>query len=193
MNEHTTNYLEYFINLKYPQYAVLLKGKWGCGKTYYINHLKEKWIEPNEEEDKITLQPIYVSLNGISDVSTINEKIRAEISPFMYSKGMQVAKKVLQGLLKTTAKIDLNFDDKSEGNISFNIDSMSLFDSSNNKISGKRILIFDDIERCKISTDEIFGYINHFVEHSRCNVILISDEEKLENKYEKINTSVLYK
>lgn len=24
-----------------PQYAVLLKGKWGCGKTHFINH----WID----------------------------------------------------------------------------------------------------------------------------------------------------
>jgi len=187
MNEHIVDYLNYYIELENPQYAVLLIGNWGCGKTYFIKDLIKQWIEPDESEEKVNLKPIYVSLNGIADTNAINERIRAVISPFLYSKGMKVAKTVFKGLLKTTAKIDLNFDDddKSDGNISFNVDSLGIFDSTNKDVKGKRILIFDDIERCKIKTDEIFGYINNFVEHSGCKVILLTDEKKIKAKYEK--------
>lgn len=187
MNDHIIEYLNYYINIDNPQYAVLLIGNWGCGKTYFIKEIVKTWKEPEELNDKVSIRPIYVSLNGIADTHSINERIRAEISPFLYSKGMKVAKNVFKGLLKTTAKIDFNFneDDKADGNISFNIDSLGIFDSSNKDVNGRRIIIFDDIERCKIKTDEIFGYINNFVEHSQCKVILLTDEEKIKKKYEK--------
>jgi hypothetical protein len=192
MNDHIINYLDYYVELENPQYAVLLIGNWGCGKTYFIKDIIRKWEEPENDENKVVLQPIYVSLNGISETSTINDRIRAVISPFLYSKGMKVAKNIFKGLLKTTAKIDLNIDDddKADGNISFNIDSLGIFNSSNNDIKGKRILIFDDIERCKIKTDEIFGYINNFVEHSGCKVILLTDEQKIKAKYENAKSEI---
>ena len=197
MNQHIIDYLNYYIDLDNPQYAVLLRGNWGCGKTYFIKNLIKTWEKPDssQSQDSILLKPIYVSLNGISDTSTINDKIRAAISPLLYSKGMKVAKIVLQGLLKTTTKIDLNFDkdDKADGNFSFNIDTLSIFDSQNEAIKGKRILIFDDLERCKIKSDEIFGYINNFVELSECKVILLTDEEKIKAKYINGNSEIDYK
>lgn len=56
-----------------PQYAVLLKGKWGCGKTHFINH----WIDaykgnPTTEQ---VLESIYVSLYGLSDTKQITTAI----------------------------------------------------------------------------------------------------------------------
>ena len=72
MNEHIVDYLNYYIELENPQYAVLLIGNWGCGKTYFIKDLIKQWIEPDESEEKLTLKPIYVSLNGIADTNAIN-------------------------------------------------------------------------------------------------------------------------
>lgn len=192
MNEHIVEYLNYYIELDNPQYAVLLIGNWGCGKTYFIKDLISEWDGLEESENKIVLNPIYISLNGIADTHSINEKIRAVISPFLYSKGMKVAKSVFKGLLKTTTKIDLNLDDddKSDGSVSFDIDALGIFDSSKEDIKGKRIIIFDDIERCKIKTDEIFGYINNFVEHSGCKVILLTDEKKIRKRYEKNRSEI---
>ena len=40
MNCRRCTYLGAYDN---PQYAVLIQGKWGCGKTFYINQLIEKW------------------------------------------------------------------------------------------------------------------------------------------------------
>ncbi len=50
-----------------------------------------------------------------------------------------------------------------------------------NKDISKKILIFDDLERCKIDINNILGYINSFVEHKESKVIIIANEEELEN------------
>ena len=46
INNHIENYLNYYCSLQSPDYAVLLKGSWGAGKTwfikYYCDRLKEK-------------------------------------------------------------------------------------------------------------------------------------------------------
>ena len=188
MNKHIVEYLDYFNEIQNPQYAVLLIGKWGCGKTYFIKNLIDNWSnsDKNKQEPINTFNPIYVSLNGVSSIKTINDKIRSEINPFLYSKGAKLTKKVIKGLLKSTIKIDIDADDddNSDGNVSLNIDSLNLLESNSSEIKGKKILIFDDVERCKIEIDEVFGYINNFVEHSACKVILIADEEKIQKRYE---------
>lgn len=185
-NEHITDYLEYFKKLSNPQYAVLLKGAWGCGKTYFIQNLVESWEQENKEEDAIVIQPLYLSLNGINDISTINENLKALLHPFLYSKGVKFMKNLFFGVVKAAAKVNLDFDDddKADGNIAINFNPIDLITSKSDKIKGEKIIVFDDLERCKVATDELFGYINSFVEHHNCKVILIADEKKIELKYE---------
>lgn len=35
-NTLLTAYLNEYIKMAKPQFAVMITGKWGCGKTYYI-------------------------------------------------------------------------------------------------------------------------------------------------------------
>ena len=43
MNEHIENYCIDYIESEFnPQFAILIKGEWGCGKTYFINKLN--WV-----------------------------------------------------------------------------------------------------------------------------------------------------
>lgn len=182
-NEHIINYLKEYINMSDPRYAVLLKGKWGCGKTFFIQNLIDKWSKTNpDSDDEIVLKPIYISLYGISSTKVITEKIKTALNPFLYSKGVQTLKKILIGALKLTTKVNLDFNDdgKDDGSLSFDINSLNLLTEKNEKIKGQKILIFDDIERCKAPIDELFGYINNFVEHSQCKVILLADEGKID-------------
>ncbi len=190
MNKHITEYLNDYVRLTNPQFAVLITGKWGCGKTYYIKNLLKQWeSEFNYEDDKsIVLKPIYVSLNGLSSIKSINERISAEINPFLHSKVARISKEVFKGLLKTGLKINLDFNDdkESDGSVSFNLDAFGIFNSDSDKVKGKKLIILDDVERCQVTMEELFGYINNFVEHSKCNVILIADEEKILEQYEAI-------
>ena len=41
------------------------------------------------------------------------------------------------------------------------------------------ILIFDDLERCNCSINEILGYINSFVEHEKMKVIIVANQDEI--------------
>ena len=43
----------------------------------------------------------------------------------------------------------------------------------------KKILIFDDLERCQIPIKEVMGWINTYVEHNGQRVIILADESKI--------------
>ena len=58
----------------------------------------------------------------------------------------------------------------------------------------KCVVVFDDIERCKIDIYELFGYINELVEHNEVKTILVANEEKItreENKYNEIKEKLV--
>lgn len=44
------------------------------------------------------------------------------------------------------------------------------------------VLIFDDLERCDCSIQDILGYINGFVEQAGMKVIIIANQEELRKK-----------
>lgn len=90
MNENIVNFLNGYMMNPDPQYAVLLKGKWGCGKTHFINH----WIDaykgnPTTEQ---VLESIYVSLYGLSDTKQITTAINRVICPILYGKAAKAGK-----------------------------------------------------------------------------------------------------
>jgi hypothetical protein len=66
MNELIFQYLTDYAENPDPQYAVMLKGKWGCGKTFFIKDwLKkntERKIDKVEDQNIITIKPIYITL-----------------------------------------------------------------------------------------------------------------------------------
>ncbi|HBN06499.1 MAG TPA: hypothetical protein DD434_12035 [Bacteroidales bacterium] len=182
-NSHIIKYLNEYVKMPEPRYAVMLKGDWGCGKTYFIKTQIESWSKKSKtKSDDITLKPIYVSLYGLSNTTEVTDKIRNVLNPFLTSKGIKIAKKIIFGTIATTFKIDLNSDKDNERSLSFDLDSLNLLDIKSDKIKGEKILIFDDLERCKIPLDILFGYINNFIEHKQCKVILISNEQKIEEK-----------
>lgn len=180
-NKHIADYLNDFVLMPDPRYAVLLKGKWGCGKTYFIQSLKKGWENPGKDnDDEIVLNPIYISLYGLSSVKSVTDILKSTLNPLLYSKTAQTVKKIVLGAIKLTTKIDFNNDGKEDATLSYDLNSLDLLIGSNEKIKGNKILIFDDVERCKIPLDELFGYINNFVEHNQCKVILLADEQKLD-------------
>lgn len=55
-----TKYLNDYLNMDNPQYAVLIQGKWGCGKTFYINQQIEKW--ENKNNDSLNMNTVSTFL-----------------------------------------------------------------------------------------------------------------------------------
>lgn len=198
-NIELTKYLTEYLKIEKPQFAVMIKGKWGCGKTYYIERLIEEWSKKKEKasSDTVVLKPIYVSVNGLNSVSSIVRKIKTVLHPILYSKGANVAKKVVLAVMNIAVKsnVDLDKDGTGEdfGSLLDAEGILEIFMSDSSVIKGAKILILDDIERSKIPLDELFGFVNGIVEHSNSKVILICDEDKLIEVAKKGKLSVEYK
>lgn len=187
MNSGLVEYLkEYMINPD-PQYAIMINGKWGCGKTFFI----KKWIKEYEEtvkkEDK-TLTPIYVSLYGLKTVKQVTTAIDKVLYPMLYSKAAKVGKTLFRFASAIVFKqdIDFNGDNKEDMSLGLGLDSLAVLKSDDASIKSDKFLIFDDIERCQIDIKELLGYINYFVEHCNCHVVIIGDESQIEDEEKKV-------
>ena len=59
-----------YIRADYTDYAIMINGEWGSGKTYFWNHKIRSKIESMELNGK-RYKTIYMSLYGISNLEEI--------------------------------------------------------------------------------------------------------------------------
>lgn len=175
MNSDISSYLLKYIEYKDPQYAVMITGGWGCGKTFFI----KDWKIRVEAIKGKRYKPMYISLYGMHSLNELRANINRQLHPFLASTFVKNAKKVANGFAKTLIKCDFG-DEKTPIEVSYELDLLPLFQSDNKEIeaSGK-ILIFDDLERCHIDRIELLGFLNFFVEHCACKVIILCNEERM--------------
>ncbi|MDZ7796202.1 MAG: P-loop NTPase fold protein [Candidatus Marinimicrobia bacterium] len=76
-NKHISTYLDWYLELDNPKFAVMIKGKWGSGKTYFI----QKYQEEKTEEEFIN-----ISLNGITTIKEIDQQLFCQIYPLMNNR-----------------------------------------------------------------------------------------------------------
>lgn len=196
MNEAIKNSLEQYIKDINPQYAIMLSGTWGCGKTHFI----EGWIEQynkthNDQETKkfrfrkqksqIVLKPVKVSLFGLHTNPELIDAINRELSPIVFNLkkyGLKAAKIISKVALKT----DAFGGEKSP--VEAEVSALDTLFPANEDISikGEKVLVFDDVERCKIPIAELFGFIDLLLHKYQCKIIVIGDETKLEGEEKEI-------
>ena len=70
----TQEILRYIEDSSYD-YAVLIDGEWGCGKTYYIKNSLIKDIVSHEGEKENGRKVKYISLYGCKSVQDIQENL----------------------------------------------------------------------------------------------------------------------
>ena len=195
VNKDIEEYLNYYCNLtNSPQFAILIKGKWGCGKSWFINQYIQK--------QKGKKNPVYVSLYGINDFSQLEDALFQQTHPILSSKNVTIAGKIIKGLLsKWVINFDVNSDRTLDGNIQPSVSDIirkDWYDPTSIKDDSQyNLLVFDDLERCGIDIESILGYINTFVESEHLKVVIIADEDKINeqepNKYKKIKEKVIGK
>lgn len=183
MNEHIKDYCEKFIESREnPHYAVFLNGKWGTGKTYFINKLLEKYTDKTEVKKK---DIIKISLFGVKSTEEIDLKIYQAIHPLLSSKGMKLAGAILRSAIKLGTTVDINGDGKDDISISSNwldeIKSKGKVDSVS-----KRLIVVDDLERIdsSFSPNQVFAYFSEIITESDIRVIFVGNEEKIADKSE---------
>ena len=188
MNEDIIRFLNEYAKLPSPQYAVLLRGKWGCGKTYFVKNWLAEFDKSNKlpsNENSIELKPIYVSLFGMREISDIKSAIDRCVNPFFYTKAgkmLKIAGRIASKIIFKT-ELDIDKDGKSETSFSGALDSLSIFENDNkDEVKGVKFIIFDDLERCQIPMKQLLGFINYFVEHCDCHVVVVGEEKYLNDK-----------
>lgn len=170
MNSHITKFLEYYFLLdNEPNYAVLINGRWGCGKTWFIKNSMSAYSQTQD------LKFFYISLYGFSNTSQIDDELFKQLHPILSHKGIVFASSILKAVAKGTVNIDFDGDGKSDASVSASIPTIKM--QSMVKNPSKIIIIFDDLERCLIPIKECLGYINHFTEHNGCKVVILASED----------------
>ena len=170
-----------YVRADYTDYAIMINGEWGSGKTYFWNNKIRNKIDSLSFNGK-KYTTIYMSLYGISNLEEISKKIFIETTQLM-DKNM---KKYMQTHDRTSipeyAKTGLDmahlFGAKQTGD---KIDYGQFFSTDD------KVLCFDDLERANVDVIDILGYINNFVEHDHIKTIIICNEKELATKLKSSN------
>jgi hypothetical protein len=154
-------YLTYYRSLKDPQYAVLVTGDWGTGKTYQVREVLPK--------DKA----FYVSLFGLNRVEDVIAAVYTAMFPIKAK-----LKKIGESVAETSAEIpglgSLGISGLTSGLIGALL---------REKVDKEKPIIFDDLERCGLGAKETLGVINLYVEHHGCRVIVIAHDAKMTDEF----------
>lgn len=173
INQHIEDYLNAYRGMKEVDFAVMITGPWGCGKTYFIRQYLDDHCTPDEER-----QYLYISLNGVARTADIDMAIFQAAHPVLGSKLAVTASKVFKASLKAGLKIDLDVDHDGSADGDIGIDPLAGLSLAKFKLSTKgKLLVFDDLERCLLKPEEVLGYINAFVESKEAKVLVIGDEK----------------
>ena len=162
-----------YLEEKETDYAIMITGEWGCGKTYFVNHALKKLIEEKKcliADKVVNYKLLYLSLYGISDPTEINIKILEQLFPILKHKFVLLLRHGLSGFLDSKG-----------------IDKQTQKEFSNyTGIKKNTVLVFDDLERLndnKVDVKEILGIINQFAEHDNLKVIVICHDEKVDDDF----------
>ena len=71
-----------YIRSDYTDYAIMINGEWGSGKTYFWNNKIKPKIDGMQFNGK-KYSTIYMSLYGISNLEEISKKIFIETTQLM--------------------------------------------------------------------------------------------------------------
>ncbi|HAU6789246.1 TPA: hypothetical protein JEL93_002096 [Salmonella enterica subsp. enterica serovar Taiping] len=182
LNNHIIDNLNYYLNTSTPEYAFMITGGWGAGKTHFIESFIKEYNKnaiDNQSGNKI----IKISLFGFKTTSSIDEMIFQSLHPLLGHRYTKLAGNILKGALKLGCKIDINGDSRPDVDINASLDKIKFSEIfSTNTDTGEIIIALDDLERTDIPLKEILGYVNYLVEISKVKVILIANEKILHEK-----------
>ncbi len=180
MEELVESILDY-VRADYTDYAIMINGEWGSGKTYFWNNKIRKKIDSMKLNGK-QYTTIYMSLYGISNLEEISKKIFIETTQLMDKNLRRYMDSNGQTTIPEYAKTGIDM--ANLFGISQNEDKVNYgeFFSTDDKV-----LCFDDLERANVDVIDILGYINNFVEHDHIKTIIICNEKELSTKLKSNN------
>lgn len=184
--------IENFLKQNENSGALLVTGKWGCGKTYLLNKIAEENNKKAQNEENII---VSISLFGIDSISMLHQRVKEKVA---FAKNFNVkAINIIKNwnkIKKAASPIILAAKESSIVAKSINavlsiewFDFISIEKNIDCFVNGQRyqkklVLVFDDFERSKINTIDLLGAINYYSEAKDIKVIIIANEDKIGNK-----------
>ena len=174
-DEELLSEIKYYVENKFYNYAVMIDGAWGSGKTHFV---KQVLLPELRKETKTS---IYISLYGVRNIGELSKKIYIEF--LLKDKTDRINTTLLAGATEALDVVG--------GLISPFIGKYGDIEIKEKKIQNlvqkiipikDCILIFDDLERCNCPMKEILGYINGFVEQAGMKVLIIANQNELRQK-----------
>ena len=148
---------DYFADKRRADHAVMLHGAWGIGKSTFVRELLKE-LETQHGQKRL----VYVSLAGLSSVAEFDDAVAAAMFPFIKSD-------LTAGTMKLAGVLARRF----------GVDADIKLTDAVQKLNAA-LYVFDDLERCRATVDVSLGYINQFVEHDSCKVLIIADEDEID-------------
>ena len=180
-----------YIQTKELNGALLITGKWGCGKSYVIKEIAKE-LNANKE-----CAIAIISLFGIDSIAALNDRVKAEYlehnSSFLGKTAIKAYKSLAKVAKASSTVVATAIPESTVASaISSGVSSVTSLNPLNyiavkNTVGikdNKRqfALIFDDFERCNIEHKDLLGAINDYVENREIKTILVADEEKINNQ-----------
>ena len=152
-------------------FALMLSGAWGSGKTYFIKGLLPRLLR--ERTGEVATKAVYISLYGVADTEEIDRSVFEQLHPIFGSTQARLVGSCVRSALRLAIPLG------NSSSLTASMQDINLLDII--KQAEGRIIVFDDFERALISPAAILGYINPLVEHEDCKVIIIADESHIES------------
>lgn len=179
--------IDKYISKRFYQYAVMINGTWGCGKTFFVQHVLIPHINEskyNGEQKDIN----YISLYGLKSAEEITEQLCSQaIKDYIHKKNKRInTEGKMAGITSIIFGMAIKWGmakvDASPDGMDKIIELLPNYDNN--------VIIFDDLERCCCDVNEILGFINNFIEHSNAAVIIIANEEEIGNWTSETNNTL---
>ena len=170
-----------YIRADYTDYAIMINGEWGSGKTHFWNNKIRNKIESMQLNGK-RYTTIYMSLYGISNLEDISKKIFMETTQLMDKNLRKFMNSKGQETIPEYAKTGIDM-----ANFFGVTQSSNKLDYTDFFATDDKVLCFDDLERANVDVIDILGYINNFVEHDHIKTIIICNEKELSTKLKSSN------
>lgn len=166
------NYIKHYLEEDKTHTAIMLKGEWGSGKTYYVEKVLTPFLQENNKKNRC----IVISLYGLENISDISKSIYMELRMKTLEKnsearaaGKLIAKTIVKGAAGIFG-IDMNMSEDDLHNLYSSVDL------------SEKLIVFEDLERSNIELIKLLGYVNNLVERDGIKVLLVANENEIINK-----------
>lgn len=160
VNEYTEKALKRYVQMENPQFAVLINGEWGTGKTWFVKN----FFATHDFQKKFC----YISLFGVESLKEIDAALIDQIAHFTESQCIRIASKITRFAIEKYTGYDIQ-------------EIEDLGTRISEKIPEGVIICLDDIERSHLEIKTVFGYVSNLLEQFESNVILICNSNKIED------------